>query len=232
MKKEKFNFIEEIDPVRKRRMIMQSRSISGIIPSAKNENGIWFESSLERDFAIILEEKPDVFYYEEQPIRIEYHCDGRNRVYTPDFFVQFQKDENKKPWLCEIKYRSELKDKFSLLKPKYKAAKDYCLKEGWEFKIFTENEIRTPFLENIKFLSRYNYDELDGACYELVIRTIKDLGLTSPKEFMLTVQDADFNLRGRCLYALWYAIKTEAIGCDFVTEKISMKSEIWLEKDI
>jgi hypothetical protein len=232
MRKQNIKFIEEFDPVRKRRMIMKSSSLSGIVPSTKNENGIWFESALERDFALIVEHNPDVSFFEDQPLTIEYFFDGKTRVYTPDFFVQFKDESGIKSWLCEIKFKSELREKFSKLKPRFKAAKEYCENEGWEFKIFTDEYIRTPFLENINFLSRYNYNDLDGACYKLVIRTISDLGITSPKEFMLTVQDAEFNIKGRCLYALWYAIKMNDIGCDLVNEKISMNSEIWLSEKL
>jgi len=228
MKRQNVIFIEELDPVRKRRIQNTTRSLSGLIPSQKNGEEVWFESALERDFALILEDHPDVSHYQEQPITIDYHHNGKNRIYTPDFLVYFNESSNMKPWLCEVKYRPELREKFSRLKPKFKAAIEYCVGEDWEFKIFTEHYIRTPYLENINFLSRYNYNELDGSCYDLVIRTISDLGHTSPKEFMLTVQDAHFNLRGRCLYALWYAIKKGDIGCDIVTEKLNMNSEIWL----
>jgi hypothetical protein len=232
MRKQNIKFIEEFDPVRKRRMIMKSQSLSGIIPSSKNDKGIWFESALERDFALLLENSPDVYFFEEQPLTIEYFFEGKTRVYTPDFFVQFKDETVIKPWLCEIKFKSELRKKFSKLKPRFRAAQEYCQNENWDFKIFTEENIRTAFLENINFLSRYNYNELDGACYKLVIRTISDLGITSPKEFMLTVQDAELNLKGRCLYALWYSIKMNDVGCDIVNEKITMNSEIWLTEKL
>ncbi len=232
MKRQTTRFIEEFDPVRKRRMIIKSQSLSGIIPSSKNENGIWFESALERDFALLIEHNPDVRFFEEQPLVIEYFSNGKTRTYTPDFFVQFNEESGIKPWLCEIKFRSELRTKFSKYKSRFKAAKEFCSAQGWEFKIFTEEYIRTVFLDNINFLSRYNYNELDGACYKLVIRTISDLGITTPKEFMLTIRDAEFNTKGRCLYALWYAIKINEIGCDLVNEKISMNSEIWLTEKL
>lgn len=232
MRKQYIKFIEEFDPVRKRRMIIKSQSLSGIVPTTKNENGIWFESALERDFAMIIEHNPDVRFFEEQPLLIEYFHNGKTRTYTPDFFVEFSEESGLKPWLCEIKFRAELRQKFSKYKARFRAAKEYCATQGWDFKILTEEYIRTPILENVNFLSRYNYNDLDGACYKLVIQTMSDLGITTPKEFMLTVQDAEFNIRGRCLYALWYAIKINDIGCDLVNEKISMNSEIWLSEKL
>lgn len=118
MRRQNIKFIEEFDPVRKRKITMKSRSLSGIIPSSKNENGIWFESALERDFALILENNPDVLHYQEQPITLEYIVEDRTRTYTPDFYVEFHEDSGLKPWLCEIKYRGEFREKFSKLRPK------------------------------------------------------------------------------------------------------------------
>ncbi len=224
-------FIEELDPVRKRRIINKSRSLSGLMPSDKNGEHVWFESALERDFAILLEAHPDVSHYQEQPVTIEYDVEGKTRRYTPDFLVYFINDLYK-PWLCEIKYRSELREKFDRLKPKLRAGINHSKTEKWEFKIFTEHDIRTQYLENLNFLDRYNTNGLDGSCYKLVLRTLSVLGHATPKEFMLTVQDAHYNQKGRCLYALWYGIKSGDIGCDIINEKLTMNSEIWLSEPL
>lgn len=225
-------FIEDHEDMRQRKIINKSMSLSGIIPSKKNENGIWFESALERDFALLLENNPDVSFYQDQPVTIEYVFNGKNRIYTPDFSVFFDEKLEIKPWLCEIKYRSKLREDFSILKPKFIAARNWCKDQGWEFKLFTEDYIRTQYLYNVNFLSRYDYLGLDGACYKLIIQTLSDLGHSTPNEVMLTMREAQFNVRGRCLYALWYGIKTGSIGCDIVNEKVSMKSEIWLKENL
>lgn len=231
MKGQNVIFIEELDPVRKRRIINKSRSLSGLMPSDKNNEHVWFESALERDFAILLEAHPDVSHYQEQPLTIEYDVDGKTKRYTPDFLVHFI-DKRQKPWLCEIKYRDELREKFDRLKPKLRAGIDHANSQKWEFRIFTERDIRTPHLENLNFLDRYNTNGLDGACYKLVLRTLSVLGHTTPKEFMLTVKDAHYNQKGRCLYALWYGIKSGDIGCDIINEKLTMNSEIWLSEPL
>lgn len=227
MRKQNVKFIEELDPVRKRRIINKSRSLSGLMPSDKNGEHVWFESALERDFAILLEAHPDVSHYQEQPVTIEYDVEGKTRRYTPDFLVYFINDLYK-PWLCEIKYRSEIREKFQRLKPKFRAAMNHSKIEHWEFKMFTEFDIRTLHLENLNFLDRYKTHEIDRGCYKLVLQTISVLGICTPKEFMLTVKDAPFNQRGRCLYALWYGIKCGDIGADIIREKLTMNSEIWL----
>ncbi len=228
MKKENFKFIEEFDPVRKRRMLIKSRSITGIVPVSEKEAGVWFESGLERDFILLTRYNPDVEKIEEQPLRINYDDESKAKFYTPDFMVTFKSETNKKNWLCEIKYESELRDNFQKFKPRFKAAKTFCETQGWEFKIFTEKHIRTPLLDNINFLSRYNYNDLDPNCYKYIVNTLTDLGTSSPAELMLTLENADYNLKGRCLYALWYAIKLEDIGCNLVTQELSMDAQIWI----
>lgn len=227
MRRQNVKFIEELDPVRKRRMITKYQSLSGLLPSKKNEEYVWFESSLERDFAILLEANKKVSHYVEQPLTLEYYNEGKILHYTPDFLVYFIEDDQS-PWLCEIKYRTELREKFYKYKSKFRAAYEYCQKEGYEFKIFSDLDIRTPYLENINFLDRYCLNGLDNSCYDLVLRTLSELGNCTPKEIMLTVQDAPYNMKGRCLYALWYGVKIGDIGCDLTDTKINMNSEIWL----
>jgi len=228
MKKETIKFVEEFDPVRKRRMLIKSQSITGVVPMNEKEAGVWFESALERDFVQLTKYNPDVYSIKEQPIRIKYNLNGKNKFYTPDFLVVFKEESARKNWLVEIKYENEIRENFHEFKPRFKAAKLYCSNEGWEFKVFTEKFIRTPLLENINFLSRYNYNDVDPNCYQYVVDTIRNLGTSTPEEFMLTVKDADYNLKGRCLYALWYAIKQEYIGCDIINQNLSMETLIWV----
>src|SRR5947208_8398615 len=62
-------------------------------PQGGNLQGSPFESSLERDFLLLLDFDPDVEFYEEQPVKITYHDDrGRRRTYTPDVFVRYRAD--------------------------------------------------------------------------------------------------------------------------------------------
>ena len=226
--KKKYKLTEAIENVAKRGLIIKHQSLSGLFASEKMDSMIWFESSLEKDFAVSLEFHTMVNYYEEQPLVIEYwdDVDQRQRTYTPDFLIHFHENEGMKSWLCEVKYKEDLRENLAKYKPKFKAAMAYCKREGWEFKLITEDYIRTTFLENAKFLMRYKYDLVDQGCYARMISLINDLRLTTPEEFMLALKDAHFNIKGRCLYALWYAVKIGEVNCDS-TQKLTMKTEIW-----
>lgn len=224
--KKRYKLSEVIENVVKRGLIVKYQSLSGLFPSDKTDSMIWFESSLEKDFAIALEFHTLVNYYEEQPLVIEYRDGEKLGTYTPDFLIHFHENENLKPWLCEVKYKADLRDNLHKYKMKFKAAMNYCKQQGWEFKLITEDYIRTTFLENAKFLMRYKYDMVDQGCYARMMKTMQDLRFTTPEEFMLTLKDAHFNVKGRCLYALWYGIKIGEINCD-TTQKLTMKTEIW-----
>lgn len=209
----------------KRRFITKYTSLSGVISSKKNNTHVWFESALEKDFALLLEYDPVVSQYHEQPITIEYYVNDKLRTYTPDFLI-FYRDPDSKPWLCEVKYRDDLVINFKKYKARYKAAVEHCKEQGWEFKLITDTNIRTPLLENLKFLSKYEKDFVDPICYTLIMNRVQDLGTTNPKEVLLSISDANPSIQSQCIYALWYALKSSAIGCDF-SKKLSIDSEIW-----
>src|SRR5438552_4172137 len=140
-------------PVRKIRP--SSRSITGKHSSRKTNTIHQFESSLERDFLILLEYDDTVEDYGVQPVTIYYDLNGKTARYTPDIEVHYKPGLDKMPILCEIKYTSELQEKQAYYEPKFKAATEYACVHGYEFKVFTEKNIRTDYLQNIKFLSRY-----------------------------------------------------------------------------
>jgi hypothetical protein len=212
-----------------RKIRATTRSLSGIIPSEKNEEGVWFESSLEKDFAFVLENMDNVEIYLDQPITIEYYdVNYKTHVYTPDFLVTFSKESGIKPWLCEIKYRNELRELFSDFKPRFKAAKKHCVNEGWEFKIFTEKEIRTHYFENMQFLKAYKGKHVDLICSDVINTRLMELGNTTASEVMMTLRDMPFEFQGKCLYALWQGVRAKKYYCDLFSEPISMSSEIFL----
>lgn len=209
----------------KRRMITKYTSLSGIVISEKCGTDIWFESSLEKDFALTLEFHPTVKHFTEQPITIQYIENKKSRVYTPDFLVTFT-DETEPKWLCEIKLRDDLLRNFSKYKARFKAASHYCKELGWQFKLINETHFRGPLLDNLKFLSQYQAEFVDGHCYELILNRIEDLGPTTVREVLTSISDANPSIQGKCIYAMWYCLKVSKLGCDF-SQSLSLETEIW-----
>lgn len=221
--------------MKKRELKMNYRSLTGTIPSQKNNTSNTFESSLERDFIYLLEYDFHVSNYFEQPVTIYYEDSlGKKRHYTPDFLVHYNNrgnlKKNKKPLLCEIKYREELKANWENYKERFKAAKEYGKANGYEFKIFTENEIRTDLLLNAKFLSPFINADFNEAHFHLILNKMRDLIQSSPKEILLVCTD-NKKLHPELLYTIWYMISNGFLQFDKMN-KLNMNTEIWLNNEL
>ena len=65
--------------------------LTGLVPNSRTQAMTAFESTLERDFLLLLDFDPDVEFYEEQPLKITYHDEaGQRRTSTPDVLVRYR----------------------------------------------------------------------------------------------------------------------------------------------
>lgn len=167
-------------PVRK--IKKNYRSVTGMFYSEKNKRHVAYESLLERDFFLLLEFDSSVQEYEEQPVELSYLYGNRKIKYTPDCLVYYN-DQLKPPCIFEIKYSDEIKNKRVFLKQKFDQIEQYLSSNDMRFKLFTELDIRTQLLENIKFLYRFS-------------------GITSDKEIMNTIEKTMMQYKGISLSTL------------------------------
>lgn len=209
---------------RVREINLKHFSLSGQITSLKNNSIIKFESSLERDYSIILEFDHKVRNYLEQPIVIEYLSNEKKRRYTPDFFVR-EIDSKYSGKIVEVKYTEELEKKKEVLEPKFTAAKEFCKKNNLEFEIISEEEIRTDYLENCKFLWRYrfNNDYLNWTDIDYILSRL-EMRMSVSKFLNLLTEDQ--NKKAELLYLIWYLVAASLIRCDLM-KRITMDTEIW-----
>jgi hypothetical protein len=190
-----------------------------------------FESSLERDLFIILDFDQSVASFEEQPLHIPFTDDqGRPRIYTPDVLIYYHPNavsaHQRPPLLAEVKYRHDLFKNWKELKPKFKAARSYTREQGWQrFRIFTEIEIRTPYLDNAKFLRGYTHTELVADEVHMLLDTLSTLRVATPQS-LLFVCSEDMMRRAELMPVLWRLIAQNYIGCD-LDEHLTMESAIW-----
>ncbi len=125
------------------------RNVTGRLASGKNQRLVGFESTLEKDFLLLLELDREVSGFEEQPVTIRYRdLDGRLRRYTPDVLVHFRASmtmpalsETVPSLLCEVKYRDDLRQHWADYRPKFKVAWRYARQQGWRFRLITEREV-------------------------------------------------------------------------------------------
>lgn len=215
-----------LSPVRE--IGVSTRGVTGSVPSFGR-----YESSLERDLMEILRFDPHVERFTPQPLTIEFlDRDGRTRNYTPDGLIHFKPDSTgsfQPPVLFEVKYREDFRKLWKVLLPKFRAAKKYSLGEGWRFEVFTEREIRTPYLDNVKFLWPFvERVPLPEVCSR-ILQTLWDLDEADP-DLLLCALCHDAGNRARLIPSLWHLVAVGAIGCDLNT-RLTMRSLIWPVQD-
>lgn len=208
-----------------RRIPKNYRNVTGMAAHRKAEGCAAFESTLERDFLVLLEFSPEVDRFEVQPVTIEWlNGQGKPRKYTPDVLVSYASGTS--PTLFEVKYRSDLKKDWAVLRPKFKVAIRYAKAQGWRFRIATEVEIRTPYLANahflLPFLRRNSSLPSDDALLKSALSSLPE---ATPEILLNHITDNEQE-RVRLLPILWRMISLHEIGAD-LDQRLSMNSPLW-----
>lgn len=212
-----------------RKIPTNRRSLTGLVASRKDGRLVASESSLEQDLLVLLDFDPAVERYEEQPVRIEYRdARGRRRTYTPDVLVHFRQDiaqeQPTTPLLYEVKYRADLFENWPQIKPKVRAARAYARERGWRFHIITEREIRTPYLQSVKFLRQYRRLQPGDAERRSLLDRLREAGESDPESLLLTIHPEPVR-RAELLPTLWHLVAVGDIYAD-LDEPLTMRSPI------
>ncbi|MGH8110150.1 MAG: TnsA endonuclease N-terminal domain-containing protein [Arenimonas sp.] len=187
-----------------------------------------FESSLERDWLLILDFLPEVLSLREQPFTIKYEWNGKVRRYTPDVVAEYSSAGGKiNVVVYEVKRREYLRKKWKILKPRFKAAVKFCKARGWKFKIVTEKEIRSVMLKNACFLRRYRTTVLQPLVREHLLTTMSVLGPTTPQALLEAAYWTDESKMG-ALAELWKLVCESVIRVDLM-KPLTMSTRIWIE---
>ena len=198
--------------------------ITGQISSTKAIGEACFEASLEPDFLHLLEFDPRVKAFEVQPCHIYWKDhSGKTHRYTPDCRV-FYNDPRLKPLLVEIKYRSFLLANWETLRPAYRAAVHAATLEGSRFTIFTEREIRTPYLERVKFLLPIVRRGADETSIQRILSLMREMKVATPQQLM-DHMSSNIDEQAVLLPALWYAMGTFQLEVD-LNLPLTMNSRI------
>jgi hypothetical protein len=131
--------------------------VTGKFPSQQNAHSLFYESLRERDLFVLLAFQQDVVHVEDHPFTIDYRSDGRQRHYTPDALVRYAKSQKDKSPddVVEVKVTSELIRKAAEYEKVFTAAKEHCTKQGSNFRVATEEQLRRPMVRNLRFLFPY-----------------------------------------------------------------------------
>jgi hypothetical protein len=199
---------------------MPSRKQTGLEPAR-------FESSLERDFYVLLEFNLSVVRWRPQPVRIPVG-DG-HPTYVPDVLVTYidfdTRPQKEYTVLYEVKPRAELRDNWARWKARFKAARRYARERGWVFRIVTDREIRSGgLLWNAKFLLPYGHDDVADGVHTLLTKTLRHLGPTTPEKLVAHLAKDPWE-RATLLSSVWTLVAIRQFVCD-LTKPISMQTEI------
>ena len=200
------------------------RNVTGILAYTKAIGEARFESTLERDLLTLLDFDSQIISFEVQPISIPWKDSaGKHHTYTPDVHAIYVDQQNV---IYEVKYRSELLEKWATLRPKLKGAIHFCRERGWRYKIMTELEIRTPYLENVKFLNPFLKQSSPGdEDIQTVTNHLKKLGKTTPSDLLTSISTDQWE-QARLMPALWILVAKGKIGAN-LQNKLNMNSPIW-----
>jgi hypothetical protein len=186
-----------------------------------------YESTLERDLMELIRFDPTVCSFVAQPLTIEYRtADGEKRKFTPDGLIHFKEGGPQlASVLYEVKYRDDFRKQWKILMPKFRAAKAYCAERGWSFQVFTEREIRTPYLANIKFLWPFLDRIPCPRAADRMSSALVELREATPESVLIAISKSTMS-RIELIPVLWHLIAVGEIGCD-LEKSLSMASKIW-----
>lgn len=207
----------------RRNIPLNYRNVTGTLSSRYGNGSTPFESPLERDFLELLRfDEVNVESYETQrPVIFYVTNEGHQRRYTPDVLVSFTSGAR---IMYEVKPRDLLKQKWTEFKPRFKQAIKYGKEHGYTFRIITDFEIRTPYLKNVKFLSRYKRFDYDPRSI-LLLEKLQALGRSTPVQIIQAVAHSKM-AQAELLPTLWALVADFKIDVDLSVE-LSMDSQIF-----
>jgi hypothetical protein len=190
-------------------------------------------AALMRDLLTILDFDLNVQYYQRQPVHVEYTGpSGAARAFAPEFLITYRRDIEPacrmKPLLCDVMTRQDVFANCAELKPRLRRARRYARGRGWEYQLLTEREIRTPYLDNAKFLLPYRRLETDWSQAKPLLWTMRELRQANP-EALLAACATTAARRAALLTSLWHLISLRRIGVDLTTS-LTMHSTIWAKE--
>lgn len=206
-----------------RKVRSNGRTVVGLLSSLK-KGGVQFESSLEEEFLYILDFDSHVKSFHDQPVTILYKDkEGHERKYTPDFLVEYF---DRRPILFEVKYQEYLDRAGQDLEPAFTAAARFAARRSWDFAVITDKEIRTQYCSNVRFLHRYQTQQVELVIVDRILSSLANIGRTTPskllKELSLNNEDSPSYIS-----ALWTLVLRRKIACDLFSE-IHMETDIWV----
>lgn len=179
-------------------------NVTGRVAHGPNSEQSGFESLLEKDYLLCLQFDASVEHFEVQSVQVP--VPGHRKPYTPDVLVRYWPGPRGgliEPDLVEVKPKDILKRKAEEFAPKFKAAAAFARTQGWNFRILTEESIRTQRLENIKFLREFRRRPQDSAREQAVVNMLSSLGTGATSASLVQSLEPSGGVDS---FAIWYPV--------------------------
>lgn len=196
---------------------------SGMLFSYKNNDQRPWRGTLERDSMILLDVNPEVQSFLVEPLTIPYVMpSGKQSHYTPDHLIHYH-GSHPSMWV-EVKPKRQLLKNRALWKAKFAAATEEAQRRGWEFAVWTEQEIRGPVLENAAFLRGFLQRPPDNGMQRALLTKLEALQATTVKQLLDGVA-SDALDREHLIPQLWQLIALRRIQANW-QEQLTLHSRI------
>jgi len=137
--------------------------VVGYFPSVKNNRLIAWESQLEQKACYIFEFSTEITSFREQPLTVNYRCNGKILRYTPDFELRLINGE-----LAYVEVKPAIQLSNPQLQEKITAIKKYWEGREETFIVLTEHDLGNSILHsNLKLLRSYLRMECDPALIKI-----------------------------------------------------------------
>jgi len=189
--------------------------VTGRHPGVKSLGWADYESPLEAEHLLLLDHDDSVKSYEVQPVQIP--IPKVPRGYVPDVLVHFHPDADgviAPSELREVKSSADLTANQAKYQRKFDLADIYCKQRGWVFRVITDQEIRTPRLDNIKFFNAYLKHEHPNEKLDTVLQRVAELGQSDSRAVLSSLtSEPDEQLQW--MPVLWHLVATKKIDVDW-----------------
>ena len=177
-----------------------------------------YENLLERDFLQLLRFDPMVRAFSSQSIKIEYEWEDSMHSYVPDVLVHYHPPRSGEvappSALVEVKPSTRIEEPQTQQAAKFEAAARVCEREGWRFVLVTEQDIRTPRLQNANFLVRYLARPTNPFHVLKILEYLREAGRPLSIEQLLAGVCATSAERAKVLPDLWTLVAQRKLVTD------------------
>ena len=208
--------------LRVRRIISRSRAIAtGKYPSLKLGRWVHWESKVERDGQRLVDVAPNVSYFGEQPVKIDFGCEDCILSHVPDLLIRFFVGT---PWLVEFKDDNDPELEFARARATLLGGPLAVL--GFRYVLVVHSDLkREAYLSNALWLRRYGRRPHNIVTWERARRLFSHFGTMTLREFCSA--EGDHHQAIRSAAAL---IRSGEISVD-MAEPIGLESPLCWRED-